>query len=658
MKAMMRSKGTTGLLVAIIGLLLLATPLTAAADNTEAEGSETSYSLGVGGRYADTDGDRTFIAPYDPMDSGVIVFFDLLNFKPGGRSFEFGGHFSDDQDYSVGARYNHGANFKIDVRAQEFFHAEDHQVFAPDFEVPADPFDTVHLVGSDVNPGADYYTDSREITADFKIRAPSYPAHVSGDVRVYRQEGPNQMRYFFRTCSTHICHANSKTRDIDTETQEFNIGFDTHAGPVDIVYNRNFLNFEDKADDPVDFYGDFFLGRFRAGDFEHHVNPETKSYYDEFRVNTNLTNRAVLALRYIGGKSENEDNDIREQDQRFVASGSYTASAKHFFSARYTYNRSRVDSISEELAALRERIGDAAEPGTEENGGEITYRLTFGPGSHAHAHVRYTDITREDTVLSGLPDSSSVTTADIDGHFRVSGNLSLEAELARDWTDNPAYPTDFTDRWRYRLGANWAPSPALGLIASYTGFLGTNDDEESLQVAYYDPPALAENFKREVDGHNILAAATWMCTDGVTLTLSYNYSLNDISADQIIGSADDEGFNFRSDNTPFESRYHIGGARADWAVSEMLRLALGGTVIAGDEKWEPAVAGRPDITAGLSETARAEFTKYMIDGEVGLDLTGGMGLTLAAFYADYNDKVENINDGSGGGVGATITKRW
>ena len=60
----------------------------------------------------------------------------------------------------------------------------------------------------------------------------------------------------------------------------------------------------------------------------------------------------------------------------------------------------------------------------------------------------------------------------------------------------------------------------------------------------------------------------------------------------------------------------------------------------------------------LSEIAHAEFTKYMVDGEVGLDLSESMTVTVTAFYADYNDKVDGDNDGSGGGVGATVTKRW
>ena len=168
---------------------------------------------------------------------------------------------------------SHGADFSIGIRAQEFFHIQEHKEYAPDFETPAPGFGSVHVVGSDADPGKEYYSDFSEFTGEFKVRVPSYPAHVRGDARLYKKEGPNQLRYFSRNCATHICHSNSRTRDIDQETQEYNIGFDAHVGFVDVVYNRNFLSFEDKADDPMDFFGPFFLGRASA----RHVPPPRQS---------------------------------------------------------------------------------------------------------------------------------------------------------------------------------------------------------------------------------------------------------------------------------------------------------------------------------------------------------------------------------------------
>jgi hypothetical protein len=646
------------LLFTLLAALLLAAPLTARADDTQADGTETSASLEVGGRYADTDGDRTFIRPYDPMDSNAIIDFDFLKLNPGGRSFEFEGSFRDDQDWSAGAEYSHGADFSIGIRAQEFFHIQDHKEYAPDFETPAPGFGSVHVVGSDADPGKEYYSDFSEFTGEFKVRVPSYPAHVRGDARLYKKEGPNQLRYFSRNCATHICHSNSRTRDIDQETQEYNIGFDAHVGFVDVVYNRNFLSFEDKADDPMDFFGPFFLGRARPGMYPHHVNPESESYYDEIKLNTNLTNKAVLGLHYIGGESKNNDSDITEDNQRFVANLSYTPGSRHFFSARYIYANLETVDVSAEVAAAREAIGDAVEPGTKENAGEVTYRYHVGPGSDVHAHVRYTDIDRTETDASGLPENTTITTADIDGKFRVSRQLALEAELAKDWISDPAFATDFTSKWRYTLGATWSPAGAFNLLARYTGFTGENDDDAALQRAYYEPPTPLTDLKRESDGHNLLAVATWMPAETLTCVLSYNYSLNDIQQDMLVGTANSPTLTFLDEGSPFESMYQIAHLNFIWAATKQLNLTLGGMVIAGEETWDPESTADPSLAMGLSDAAHREFTKYMVDAEADFSLSDSLGLTLGAFYADYDDKVNDRGDGSGVGALATVTKKW
>jgi len=81
-------------------------------------------------------------------------------------------------------------------------------------------------------------------------------------------------------------------------------------------------------------------------------------------------------------------------------------------------------------------------------------------------------------------------------------------------------------------------------------------------------------------------------------------------------------------------------------------------VIAGEETWDPESTADPSLAAGLSDIAHTEFTKYMVDAEADFSLSDSLGLTLGAFYADYDDKTDNRRDGSGGGVLATVTRKW
>jgi hypothetical protein len=149
-----------------------------------------------------------------------------------------------------------------------------------------------------------------------------------------------------------------------------------------------------------------------------------------------------------------------------------------------------------------------------------------------------------------------------------------------------------------------------------------------------------------------------MPAETLTFVLSYNYSLNDIKQDQLVGTASSPALTFLSEGTPFESMYQIAHLNAVWAATKQLRLTLGGMVITGEETWEPESPGDPSLAAGLSDIAHNNFVKYMVDAEADFAVSDSLGFTLAAFYADYDDKIHDGADGNGGGVLATITRKW
>ena len=100
-------------------LLLLTPAASVLADDTEADSSDFSASLEIGGIYAESDGDRSFIYPYDPLDSSAVFFLDILNLNPGGKSFTLDFSFTHEENWDADIRYNHGAVFSVGVGAQE-----------------------------------------------------------------------------------------------------------------------------------------------------------------------------------------------------------------------------------------------------------------------------------------------------------------------------------------------------------------------------------------------------------------------------------------------------------------------------------------------------------------------------------------------------------
>lgn len=633
---------------------LLCTAGPAAAGEGSSDDNIASAELELGGKWADFDGDRSFIFPYDPLDSGVVGSFDLFYIGPALGTFNLESEFLDGDDWDLRGDYNYGANVHVGARARKFYHALENRSLPGDFETPAPGFGTVRVESGTANPDAENFNTLTDYTAYVKARIPSYPAHVRADARHYTREGSADMVYFFRGCSTHICHVNSRTRELDQVTQEYNLGFDTHLGPVDIVYNFNNLHFQDDAEDPVDYYGSFSIGPRPPGEYTHHINPDTSSYTNTIRINSNLTNRMVLALDYRFGKSRNDDSTITDGRQHFTGDLSYQLNGRHFLSFRFLYDDDYTDDIPEEYRALRTAIGNAVEPGRRERMSELTYRWTPGRSFQLHAHARYVNYDREDTAESGLPPETTMGTVDLDGRWNILSSLKLEAEIARDWQEDPPYATDFTDRWRYMLGAVWGPSPLLSFQAIWRGYRGTNDNGDSLTRAYYGLTEAPEDFERSTKGDAVNAVALWVPAEPWRFVLSYAYTVNGVDQDMLLGTAIYPDRVYRVDDSPWDADTQVANLEISWAATKQLGLTLGGLFVTGAETFEPEFA----LSEGISGSAESEFTKLMGSLEIVYALTASFDLNLSGYWADYNDEQDDGRDGRGGGVVASISRKW
>ena len=271
-----------------------------------------------------------------------------------------------------------------------------------------------------------------------------------------------------------------------------------------------------------------------------------------------------------------------------------------------------------------------------------------------HAHGRYGKYDREDTMESGLPEETKVGSVDVDVRYRAAPALELEGELAWDWQENPAFATDFTRRWRYMLGAVWGITPDFNLQAFWRGYRGENDDEESLTLAYYDLAATPENFKRDISGDVLQAVAHWTPAKTWRLLLSYAYTMNGVDQDMLIGTASYPDRNSRVEDAPWDARTQVGNLEIEWAATSQLTCTLGGLASTGKETFEPEFS----LSEGLAEAADSEYLKLMGSLEFDYTFTDSLGVTLAGYWADYDDKKNDLNDGDGTSVVASIRKSW
>jgi hypothetical protein len=460
----------------------------------------------------------------------------------------------------------------------------------------------------------------------------------------------------------------SRTREIDQETRRYTVGLDAHAGPVDLAFSHAAQTYRDDAPDPILSNGGV-TGGLPPGDYPHDVNPDLRSDANRLTLNTNLANRAVLSLVFSDGEQRNETSDISTRTRNAGANLSYRLGPSAYLSARYTYDEERSGDLGDAATALRvarnkaqaaTRFQHVLDPEETRHTGELAARFSPVTALDLNARVRYRALERFSIITkvgTEFPDEAILTKstlASLGGRFRCSSALSLDASLGREWTDGPAYAVETTGITRFGLVATWTPAPVLLLRAGWDGFRGENDDREAIQRASAVLPPDTGSPKRSVSGDAFTAMAAYTPAPAFNLTASWSLTDNGVEQDLIFGSPANPTFSFLSPDTSWSGRAQVADLRARWACSSRLALTAGAMWIDSLESYSPNFAQG----VGLEEISTVEFTKLLGSLQAELRVTGAVGLTLAAFWARYDDEADDAGDGTAQGVLAAVDVRW
>jgi hypothetical protein len=608
----------------------------------------------------DADDGLSRVLPYVADKDGPVLGVDLLYLTPGFGSLRLESGFLTEDTWRAEAEYNHGADVHFMAGTQSFTHARSHLPAAPNVSLGA------LVEGKDLDPGRTYRDELQESTASVKVRIPGYPAHLSASGRIFTRQGNEQLRYYYRNCTTSRCHMNSRTRELDQETREYTLGLDTHVGPVDLAYAHTARTYRDDAADPVDAIG-AFRGGLPAGDYVHDYNPDNRSFSDKVTLNTNLTNRVVLAASYVGGEQENESADLARRTRTAGASLSWRPSASAFVVGRYAYDEQRaIDTSASALALMiannKKHATDeythqhVLEPERTRHTGEISARFSPVATVELGPRVRYRELTRrailelEGDAYVDETGTTRSTLASLDGRWRPGGSIVLDASVGHEWTENPAYAVETTKAFRYELSGSWTPSPLLLVRAAWQGVRGKNDDAQSLAFAYPEKPDWTDP-ERTVNADAFSLMASYTPVKVLNLTASWSLNDNGVEQDIVFGGA---GYSYFSPDTSWSGHYQVADLRARWAATTRLTLTAGGTWVDSLESYAPNFSK----DAGLEEISRVEFTKLLGSLEAEVRLTDAVGLNLAAFWAKYDDQKDDDGDETAQGLLAALGFRW
>lgn len=669
-----------GLAIALLGTLVATaaapafaadagTPATAPApaSNTVTPADDRIFELRLDAGYRlSEDEQNSRLLPYEPTGNGPIFGLDLIYLTPGFGSLHLDSGYVTDETWQAAATYNHSADLRLEAGTQSFTHAREHLDTFPTLS------GVIMTVGSDADPDRTYRSDLQETEAALRFRIPGYPAHLSASGRVYNHRGTEQMRYFYRGCSTNSCHQNSRSRDLDQQTQEYTLGLDTHVGPVDLAYSHTVRTFSDDAADPVVSAPGMplYVGGLPPGDHKQDVDPDQRSASDRLSLNTNQTNRLVLSMTYTGAEQDNQSADISRSTRTAGATMSYRMTPSAFLVGSYNYDDQRSGETG--ASALAQLAANNAahtasswnhvhllEPERTRNTGELKARFSPIEKAEVALRVRYRSLTRrsilekEGTAYIDETGTMKSTLVSLDGNYRVTSAISFDAKLGQEWSDNPAYATEATSATRYELGGRWTPSPVFLFRATWQGYLGKNDEVQSLAAGYPAAPDRS-NPERTVEGNAIAAMASYIPAPTFSLTASWNLIKNGVDQDLVFGSPAEPAYSYLSPDTGWDGRYQVADLRARCVVTKRLILTAGGSWIESLESYRPTFREG----AELEDISRIEFTKLLGSLAAEVRVTDAVGLNIAAFLANYNDRTDNSGDQTAQGLLAAVEYKW
>ena len=575
---------------------------------------------------------------------------------------------------------------------------------------------TPRVIYSDHDRGEDYGLRIDTNEAQLRINYPDYPAHFNLSYWRYEKSGEKQLRYLSEGSVQHnnvppnsaagdctSCHMQSKTRDIDRVTDEIKAGIDAHAGYVDLAVEALYREFRDRESIPVDYFGAHGRGRL-AGDYEHSEDPDSRVTELTLRANTAPAGGFVASGSFTAGQRKNLSDlksvgpiEAETDYYKTAADVTYTPGSKWTVNLRYRLLDMDADN-SDVLTAY---------------GNDFIYTPGFAPGTGLEvrdsiditrawyeAVVNYRpfsnitvkgELRREDIERSGtgpfeehhsnngspteikhdweVPDSETITRVKLGFNSRW---LERSALKVSGWallkhSDDPAYGNSFEDGRELFLSGSYAPG-TWGLLASLKIL-----DEENTNRDYQQSDTTTFELDRRHRQQNVSLGAWTMPTEALTFDLNYGYLRTAIDQDLVFGAGEHNGnplepYYIQDDSVDYRQTVQTLTLGASWQASETVSCRLEGYQIRSKGDYSPEFSniapggyypnGTDADSSGLKDISRVDIRQQGLRGRLNWQMDKEWSCALEASYDDFDQRGDDVFDGSVQTTMVSLTRVW
>lgn len=648
---------------------------------------QSQSRLAAGYRSYSLQGDGRKALPYAYLRSHPYVTGSLHG-DPGKAHISLDLGYFNPHDYLFEGDLDYAGLVRAKVRFDGLFHNLDHlEAERPAASVPwlPEPLATF----SDQAPGAQYGVAVDRSEVGLRMKTGNYPAHVNINYWRFEKSGHRQLRFVDENCSS--CHMQSRSRGIDSVTEEVSLGVDAHLGSIDLGVEQLVRELRHRQAQPVDFFG--AADNRIAGNYQHDAIPDAQLVQTTVKMHTSLAGGVVGSASASLGQRKNlgDLTDVQgtraETDFRKWA-GDLTVSTSPRWSASFRYrmldlenrNSSFLTSAgaaytdytvpNNPIQALREP--DAVRAAIDLNRATYSAALSYRPfpltilkGDYQLEEVRRDQVGeaqpellfgRSDLVLNPywtLPADEKIQTFRLSLLGRSPDRSKLRINSWYQWrtSDDPSYAASDEEAQEGFLGITCAISPKAGGTANLQASRKENNQFEVVEVN----PANRQSFHldRRQDQQSLSLGLWWGPAEGVLLTSNYGFLRDHTEQDLIFG---DDQLALIGRGVDYAQQIHHLTLGANWQFSKVLTLSAEVHQVRSQAEFSPeffasglVFTGAPlgvDIdSSGLKQLSAVSLRQFGWNLGADWRLAQSWALGLRYAWDEYEDRTGATFDG-------------
>jgi hypothetical protein len=467
----------------------------------------------------------------------------------------------------------------------------------------------------------------------------------------------------------------SSVKRIDSITREGSVGADAHLGPINLAYDFLIRDFANNAPDNRD----QFIGRpgLAAGVQAHDVTPDSRVTSHTIKLYSDLSGGLVGSAAYT--LTQREDTAphgdtvpvSRPSDTLQSVAGDLSYSPFKELSMALKYRRTQINrespatinspfSLIPPTPALVNTATQGVllvRPSSNTVNDTLVFSTVLRPMPKTVYLLEYrAELESRDNLTnpqalgnpaSLLSDSRRTHTGKAGFTWKPYNGIKFNATYSYATSDNPAYPSSFSERHDGQALLSYTVNGKWGMTASYLGRVERTENSAATSTAQFILP-------RESRSNSANASFWFSPQERLTLTASYSFLQSDMDQTMLFTTT------VAPAATNYRSTAHVYGIDAVYAATKEMDLSLSFQQVFSDARFDVqnVVDSTSTLsTAGITDLTRLATTETGLAARADWRISRHFGCSLGYSFRLYDSGVPQF-DGSVHETMLALTARW